>query len=218
MEHVLATILRDLGDVPSCAILDVEVVGSHESNEITSRRKLRVLNVTILVVDKRGLLARFHIQDNVVGPVRVPVVLRVVGGEQHLLLIGTDPVLVHILRNQFGGDKGVVLAGGIVLEDESTAVCLVDYETVFLVGQPVNRKCGGAELGAQNGVVEGQRLIAITCRCDWFPWWVNGSCTSQQESGHAGQRGDGHVDGDGAIGRPVVEDCKSRLQGEGRFI
>jgi len=180
VEHIFATIICDLGNVTSSIILDVKVVVSHESNEITSRRELGVLDVAVLVFDKRGLLARCHVQNNVIGPVRVPVILRVVGGEQHLLLIGTDPVFVHVLGDEVCGDKCVVLTGGIVLEDKSSAVCLIDHETIFVIRQPVDGKRRGAELRAQNGVVEGERQVPIASRRDGFPWRVNGSCTSQQ--------------------------------------
>src|SRR6478735_2847632 len=114
MEHIGTAIRSDLVDL-SITATNKKVVIAHKSHSISIGRKLSILDIANLVLDKRLALARLDIKNKIIRKVSVAVLLGIVGSGQDLLSVTADPVLVQVLGELISRDKLGRLLGNNVL-------------------------------------------------------------------------------------------------------
>ncbi|KAI6768608.1 hypothetical protein HG531_010797 [Fusarium graminearum] len=162
VEHIRTTVRSDLIDL-AIAAADEKVIVAHKSNSIPIGRKLSVLNIANLVVNKRLTLARLNIENEVIGKVRVAVLLGVVGSNQDLFRVTANPVLVQILGELIGRDKLGGLLREDILQNEIAVVTEDDVVSVTAGRRPVNAYRGRSQFGARARLVKGEETISLAC-------------------------------------------------------
>ncbi|KAI6756128.1 hypothetical protein HG530_011864 [Fusarium avenaceum] len=127
VEHIRTSVGGDLVDL-SFAVADEEVVVAHKSHGISSGCKLRKLDITNLVLDKRLTLARLNVEDEFISGDKLGRLLRddvleneiTLRAENNVVSIsaGRRPLHAESRRPQFG-------ARACLIEGENT-IALAD--------------------------------------------------------------------------------------------
>lgn len=160
---------------------DEDVVVADKGDGVAGGTPLSVLDVAGLVWGERSQFHRLHVLDKVVGKVRVPVLLGVVGSPEHGGEIGMDPVAVGILWHFVRRDEGLRVVGDDALDFQTAVLVLVDIIPILGGRNPLDRDGRGGNGSLDDRLVEGQSFLAASSRGIWLTRDVNGGSAADQK-------------------------------------